>query len=92
MPQCNICGCLLQGGAQTCWLLQEAEDFSWTKQWWPVQALVNLDPSKPFATKLLGVLRDWQHCPQPSCSAPCIYSPCWYAHGRQQAIMEASLL
>ncbi|KAK9792055.1 hypothetical protein WJX73_008202 [Symbiochloris irregularis] len=28
--------------------------FSWTKQWYPVQAVQNLDPKKPFATKLLG--------------------------------------
>lgn len=37
-------------------LVQDAEQFNWLKQWYPVQATQNLDPKKPFGTKLLGVL------------------------------------
>lgn len=29
-------------------------EFSWTKQWYPVAVLSDLDPKEPFATKLLG--------------------------------------
>ena len=36
-------------------LLQE-DTFNWLKQWYPLAAVEDLNPSKPFATKLLGDL------------------------------------
>ena len=48
-------------------LLQE-ENFNWLKQWYPLAAVEDLNPDKPFATKLLGecirpVLICWWHQP-----------------------------
>ena len=34
-------------------LLQE-DTFNWLKQWYPLAAVEDLNPSKPFATKLVG--------------------------------------
>lgn len=35
---------------------QETEQFNWTKQWYPMAAVQDLDPAKPHGTKLLGEL------------------------------------
>ena len=34
---------------------QEEESFVWTKQWYPLAVVDDLNPLKPFATKLLGM-------------------------------------
>ena len=33
------------------------ESFKWTEQWYPVAVVADLDPGKPHATKLLGMLK-----------------------------------
>ena len=35
-------------------LLLQEDVFVWSKQWYPLAAVEDLNPSKPFATKLLG--------------------------------------
>lgn len=35
----------------------QAEPFSWTKQWYPLAAVKDLEPSRPHAEMLLGEFR-----------------------------------
>eukprot|EP01024_Parvocaulis_polyphysoides_P067946 TRINITY_DN8211_c0_g1_i10.p1 TRINITY_DN8211_c0_g1~~TRINITY_DN8211_c0_g1_i10.p1 ORF type:complete len:535 (-),score=59.97 TRINITY_DN8211_c0_g1_i10:290-1894(-) len=32
----------------------DAEEFSWTKQWYPIQAVMHLDPTRPTGVQVLG--------------------------------------